>query len=133
MERFVNKDIDAKLVNPLALAFVGDTVYDLFVREELVCINKSNVGRLHSLAVQKVKAKAQSDGAKKVLPILTDEEKDIFMRCRNAHSGHIAKNASVEDYHYATALEGVFGFLYLKSDLQRLRELVEIINSEDKK
>ena len=73
MNRFVGKEIDPKLVNPLALAFVGDTVYDLFVREDLVCSNKFHVGKLHSLAVEKVKAKAQSEAAKKVLDHLGEE------------------------------------------------------------
>lgn len=130
MNRFVGSEIEPKLVNPLALAFVGDTVYDLFVRETLVCTSKCHVGKLHQKAVDKVRAKAQSDAAKKLLPFFTQEEKDIFMRCRNAHTGHIPKNASVEDYHYATALEGVFGYIYLKDNIERLRELVKIINSD---
>lgn len=130
MNRFVGKDIDPKLVNPLALAFVGDTVYDLFVREDLVCSNKFHVGKLHSLAVEKVKAKAQSEAAKKVLDHLGEEEKNIFMRCRNAHPKHLPKNASVEDYHYATALEGVVGYLYLKDDFERLKQLFDIIGSD---
>lgn len=130
MNRFVGKDIDAKLVNPLALAFVGDTVYDLFVREDLVCSSKYHVGKLHFLAVEKVKAKAQSEAAKKVFYFLSQEEKDVFLRCRNAHPKHIPKSAAVEDYHYATALEGVVGYLYLKDEFERLRELFRIISSD---
>ncbi|MBQ7654745.1 MAG: ribonuclease III [Clostridia bacterium] len=130
MNRFVGKEIDPKLVNPLALAFVGDTVYDLFVREDLVCSSRYHVGKLHALAVEKVKAKAQSEAAKKLLEYLKDEEKDVFMRCRNAHPKHLPKSASVEDYHYATALEGVVGYLYLKDDFERLKEIFEIISSD---
>lgn len=128
MDRFFGGEVDAKAVNPLALAFVGDSVYDLFVREKLVCENKTQVNRLHSMAVHQVKASSQKDAAKKIQPLLTKDENDVFLRCRNAHSGHIPKNATVEDYHYATALEGVFGYIYLKGDIERLRELVEIIN-----
>lgn len=129
MNRFIDKDCNAKLINPLALAFVGDSVYDIFIREKLVCEKNMPVKKLHSLAVESVKAKAQSEAAKKILPILTEDESDVFMRCRNAHAGHIPKNASVEDYHYATALEGVFGYVYLKGEIDRLRELFEMIHS----
>ncbi len=129
MNRFIDKDCNAKLINPLALAFVGDSVYDIFIREKLVCEKNMPVKKLHSLAVENVKAKAQSEAAKRILPMLTDDESDVFMRCRNAHAGHIPKNASVEDYHYATALEGVFGYVYLKGEIDRLRELFDMIHN----
>lgn len=118
------------MINPLALAFVGDSVYDLFFREKLVCEKNMQVKKLHSLAVENVKASAQREASKKLLPYLTPEENDIFLRCRNAHTGHIPKNASVEDYHYATALEGVFGYTYLKGDFDRLRLFFSVISAE---
>lgn len=129
MKRFLENETDPKLINPLALAFVGDTVYDLFVREELVCSSKLHVGRLHALAVEKVRAKSQSKAAKILFEYLSEDEKSVFMRCRNAHSHHIPKNASVEDYHYATALEGVFGYVYLCGNIERLRQFIDIIAS----
>lgn len=128
MDRFSDDKVNPKMVNPLALAFVGDSVYDIFVREKLVCNHSLHVKNLHSLAVEQVKAKAQCEAMKKILPILTEDETDIFHRCRNAHAGHLPKNASVEDYHYATALEGVFGYIYLSGNIDRLRELFRIIN-----
>ena len=120
------------MLSPLALAFVGDTVYDLFVRETLVCQANRPVKKLHFLAVEKVRAQAQAIFAKEIFDFLTQEEKDVFMRGRNAHTGHIPKNASVEDYHYATALETLFGFLYLSGQIERLRELFSFIHINEK-
>lgn len=125
--RFYDKECDPSQLSPLTLAFVGDTVFDLFVRERLVCLANRPVNRLHSLAVTQVKASAQAKGAKEILEKLTDEELSVLKRGRNAHTNHKAKNASEGDYHYATGLEALFGFLYLKDETERLRELFELI------
>lgn len=130
MKRFIDTECEPKLINPLALAFVGDSVYDIFVREKIVCRENMPVKKLHALAVEEVRAQSQSNAAKKILPELREDEKEIFLRGRNAHSGHIPKNSSVEDYHYATALEAVFGYIYLKGDIERLRELFNLIHTE---
>lgn len=124
--RFYDKECDPSQLSPLTLAFVGDTVFDLFVRERLVCLANRPVSRLHSLAVSQVKASAQAKGAKAILEKLTDEELSVLKRGRNAHTNHKAKNASEGDYHYATGLEALFGFLYLKDETERLRELFEL-------
>ncbi len=127
MERFVNSKCNPKTLSPLNLAFVGDTVFDLFVRESLVCQANRPVNKLHQQSTKMVKAGAQAEAAKKILPILTEEELSVFKRGRNAHTNHKAKNASEGDYHYATAVEALFGYLYLSGDIDRLRELFGII------
>ena len=117
--------------NTLTLAFLGDAVYSLMVREKLVKSSALNAGKLHRLAVDKVNAAAQSESAKKILPHLTDDELEIFKRGRNAHPHHSPKNQSEGDYHYATGLEALFGQLYLDGKTDRLNELFEIINNEE--
>lgn len=130
MERFLNSDVNIKTLSPLNLAFVGDTVFDLFVRERLVCQANRPVNKLHKEATTLVKASAQAEAMEKIMPILTEEEISVFKRGRNAHTNHKAKNASEGDYHYATGLEALFGYLYLSGEKERLRELFDIIVSE---
>ncbi|HAQ63552.1 MAG TPA: ribonuclease III [Ruminococcaceae bacterium] len=121
---------NANRYNTLTLAFLGDAVYSLMVRERLVKNSSLAAGKLHRMSVDEVNAKAQSEGAKKLLPILNDEETDIFKRGRNAHPHHSPKNQSEGDYHYATGLEALFGYLYLEGKTDRLNELFDIINKE---
>lgn len=130
MNRFLDLSCDAKLLSPLNLAFVGDTVFDLFVRETLVCQANRPVNKLHKEATKMVKAQAQAEAAQKILPLLTEEEMSVFKRGRNAHTNHKAKNASEGDYHYATAVEALFGYLYLKGEIDRLRELFSAMTAE---
>ena len=128
MERFLsNNKVDADLLSPLTLAFIGDTVYDLLVREEIICDANRPANDLHSLAVKKVKASAQAKAITDLLPMLTEKELAVFKRGRNAKSGHIAKNATTGDYHKATGLEAVFGYLYLTNQISRIIELYELI------
>ncbi len=121
---------NANRYNTLTLAFLGDAVYSLMVRERLVKNSALAAGKLHRMSVDEVNAKAQSEGAKKLLPILNDEETDIFKRGRNAQPHHSPKNQSEGDYHYATGLEALFGYLYLEGKTDRLNELFDIINKE---
>ncbi|MBQ7295351.1 MAG: ribonuclease III [Clostridia bacterium] len=130
MERFINTECNVKMLSPLNLAFVGDTVFDLFVRETLVCEANRPVNKLHKEATKMVKAQAQAQAAQKILPLLTEEELSVFKRGRNAHTNHKAKNASEGDYHYATAVEALFGYLYLKGEIDRLRELFSVMTAE---
>ena len=130
MNRFLDLCCDAKLLSPLNLAFVGDTVFDLFVRETLVCQANRPVNKLHKEATKMVKAQAQAEAAQKILPLLSEEEMSVFKRGRNAHTNHKAKNASEGDYHYATAVEALFGYLYLKGEIDRLRELFSAMTAE---
>ena len=124
--RFYNKDCDPSRLSPLTLAFVGDSVFDLFVRERLVCLANRPVNKLHSLAVAQVKASSQAKAAKALFEKLSEKELSVLKRGRNAHTNHKAKNASESDYHYATGLEALFGFLYLSDETERLKELFEL-------
>lgn len=121
------KDInDAKLLSPLVWAYVGDSVYELFVRTKLT--NKSNAKphKLHIESIKYVKAKAQADILKKIQDNLTDDEKDIVRRGRNTENHHVAKNANVADYSQSTGFEALIGFLYLTKQDDRLEEILNM-------
>lgn len=127
--RLYNKDVKADTLSPLTLAFTGDAVFSLFVREMLVCDANRPVGELHRLSVQSVKASAQAAAMRKIMPLLTEKELEVFKRGRNAHTSHTPKNQSGCDYHYATGFEALIGYLYLKDEEERLNFLLnEVIN-----
>jgi ribonuclease-3 family protein len=116
-------------MSPNTLAFLGDCVFEVFIREELVCkFPNHSPKELNKLKTEKVCCQAQSDLLKKVLSSLTEEETVICKRGRNAHTSHLPKSATNAQYHEATALECLVGYLYLKGDLKRLRELLSINN-----
>ncbi|NMP36924.1 MAG: ribonuclease III [Clostridiales bacterium] len=116
-----------QLYSPLTLAFLGDAVYSLLVRESLVCEANRPVGELHKRSVRYVSASAQAAAVRNILPMLTDEEEAILKRGRNAHSSHTPKNQSEADYRYATGFETLMGYLYLKGENDRLRQLFTIV------
>ena len=126
MERLLNIDCDPGQLSALNLAFVGDTVFDLFVRESLVCGANRPVKKQHTLAASRVKAAAQAAAAKALLGHLTPEEADQFRRGRNAHVHAIPKNATHGQYAKATGLEALLGSLYLSGQLDRIEELFSI-------
>lgn len=116
----------AQLLNSLQLAHVGDTVWDLLVRTELIYKGR-NVRNMHKDAISRVNAGAQARVMEHLLPYLTDIEADVARRGRNAHTHHAApKNQDVVDYHHATALESLVGYLYLTGQEERLTELFRI-------
>lgn len=122
MERFLDTAMDPKQLSPLTLAYVGDGVYELFVRDYIVSKGNCPVKKLHSRAVEFVRCEFQAKVLSEVLmPLFTQEEMEICLRGRNAHVSHVPKNSSVADYHGATAFECVFGYLYLSGKLDRLR------------
>ena len=127
MERFFDAECDVKLLSPLTLAFVGDAVFEVFVRERLVCKGNCPVGKLHSRSVEQVCCTAQAQALEKLLPILTEEEQAVYRRGRNAQPKSTPKNRSVQDYHEATGLEALFGYLYLSGEIARLREFFDRI------
>ena len=128
--RLYGKDIKVDTLSPLTLAFTGDAVFSLYIREMLVCEANRPVGQLHKLSVNWVKAEAQSKGMHAILPLLTEKETEIFKRGRNAHTSHTPKNQSGCDYHYATGFEALIGYLYLKDETERLNELLnEVIKA----
>lgn len=130
MDLLIDKTADVSSLSPLTLAFVGDTVFDLLTRSELVCEANRPVNALHTMASKKVCAAAQAEGMRKILPILTEDETAVFKRGRNARTGGIPKHASSADYHYATGLEALFGWLYLKGEADRIKELYTLINTD---
>ena len=128
--RLYGKDIKVDTLSPLTLAFTGDAVFSLYIREMLVCEANRPVGQLHKLSVNWVKAEAQSKGMRAILPLLTEKETEVFKRGRNAHTSHTPKNQSGCDYHYATGFEALVGYLYLKDETERLNLLLnEVIKA----
>ena len=109
----------------LTLAYVGDAVYEVFIRTRLTENGDKKVNRLHKEAKNFVSAKAQSLIVEALLDSLTPDEIDIFKRGRNTKVNTKAKNADFKEYHNATGLETLFGFLYLSGNKERLTELME--------
>lgn len=130
MNSLIEKTADISSLSPLTLAFVGDTVFDLLIRSELVCEANRPVNALHTMASKKVCAAAQAESMRKILPVLTEDETAVFKRGRNAHTGGIPKHASSADYHYATGLESLFGWLYLRGETERIKELYAIMHTD---
>ncbi len=111
-----------KNLSPSVLAFVGDGVYGLLVREMLAKVNRPS-GELHRLSVELVNANAQADAFKVIENALSDEELSVFKRGRNFHTGNVPKSSDAPSYHTATGLECLFGFLYLQKRYERMYEL----------
>ena len=121
------KDLqDAKMLSPLVWAYVGDSVYELFVRTKLTNNSNAKPHKLHIESIKYVKAKAQADILKSIMDNLTEEEKDIVRRGRNTENHHVAKNSNVADYSQSTALEDLIGDLYLTKRDERLEEILNM-------
>lgn len=131
MANILDTNLDLKNVSPLTMAFLGDGVYELLVREYIVSKGNCPVKKLNSAKVDMVRCEFQAKVLHEVLePLFTEEEMAVCHRGRNAHVGHVPKNSTVADYHAATAFETVFGFLYLLGDMDRIKFLFnEIIKS----
>jgi ribonuclease-3 family protein len=114
----------ASNLNPVVLAFVGDAVYSLFVREKLTFLSDCKTGELNRLATKEVKASAQADFVKDIMQIFNEEELAVFKRGRNAKKSTRSKSASVMEYNASTGFEAVIGYLYLIGDLDRLNFLL---------
>ena len=119
-------DNDMRAVSNLGLAHIGDAVYELMVRTMLLVEGKNTNYDLHRAAVARVSARAQAEAAGNIVDELTEEEREIFKRGRNAHVHGIPHGATPGQYHAATALETLFGYLYLKGRRDRLNELFSI-------
>jgi ribonuclease-3 family protein len=117
---------DAAAYSPLTLAYLGDAVYELLVRDRLLRQGNRPNGTLHSEATGYVSSKGQSEAFLKIEPFLTEEELAVYRRGRNAHSVP-NKNNDYDEYRRATGLEAVFGFLRLCGDDRRINELFSII------
>ena len=124
-------EAEARQYSPLTLAYLGDGVYELLVRERLVRQGNRPNGELHRIATGFVSARAQSNALEKILPLLTEAETGVFHRGRNSDAMG-GKNVDVVQYKRATGLEALFGYLYLCGQISRLRELFEIMFEEEK-
>ena len=130
MEEFLKIDRtkqEVELMSPLTWAYIGDAVYELFIRNKL--INETNLKphKLHIEAIKYVKAKSQAEKLNAIYEMLTDEEKDIVRRGRNVQNHHLPKNSNVQEYMYSTAFEALIGYLYLTKQNTRLKEILEKI------
>jgi ribonuclease-3 family protein len=123
---FTIKDSDISNYSPLVLAYLGDAVYEVYIRTLLVSEGNSSVHKLHKRSINFVKAKAQSDIIHRIMDKLTPEEQDIFRRGRNAKSGTIPKNANVTEYKHATGFEALLGYLYISKNFSRLMEILRM-------
>ena len=117
--------MDVKMLSPLTWAYIGDSVYEMYIRTYLVNKTKLKPHKLHIESIKYVRAKAQADILKKIMNDLTEEEKGIVRRARNAENHHLPKNADPQDYMYSTAFEGLIGFLYLTKQDERLKEILQ--------
>lgn len=124
------REVDIRSYSPLALAYIGDGVFDLIIRSFV--INKGNVqvNKMHRHTSNIVKAQTQAQMAEKLAPLLNPEEEGFYKRGRNAKSHTTAKNASVGDYCKATGFEALVGYLYLTGQNERLMELMKIALTE---
>lgn len=124
--------IDLHEVSTQALAYLGDCVLEMQVREHLVKSGLSTSGHLNEAALSFVRASAQAEAMKKLLPVLSEEEEAYFRRGRNLGHSSVPKHATVSDYRTATGMEALFGFLHLSGREARIRELFKIayLNTE---
>lgn len=120
------EELEVNQMSPLIWAYIGDSVYEQFIRDYLVKNTKYKPHKLHIEATKFVKASAQAKILELLEKDLTDEEKDIVRRSRNTQNHHVAKNASVQDYMYATAFEGLIGYLHLTKSKDRLNEILNL-------
>lgn len=126
VNEFNIEQADLRQYSPLVLAYIGDAVYETFIRTMLLSYGNAPVNKLHRRSTEFVKAKAQSDTIHRIIDQLDPEEQDIVRRGRNAKSGTIPKNADVTEYKYATGFESLLGYLYLKKDHSRLIEILKM-------
>lgn len=125
-ELFQMKEVDMKEYSPLTLAYIGDSVYDLIIKSLVINGGNKQVNKLHQETSRLVQASAQSLMMRTMQEHLTEEERAIYKRGRNAKSVSPAKNQSITDYRRATGFEALLGYLYLQKDWKRLLDLVKI-------
>ena len=122
----------AKECSAAALAYLGDAVLEVCVREHLVLMGLSSSARLNSTALEYVKASRQAEAMKRILPVLTEEEEAVFRRGRNMGHTNTPKSATVSEYRSATGMEALFGYLHLEGRMERIVELFSIAYETEK-
>ena len=128
MERETLTKLQATRINAVTLAFLGDSVFTLYVREQLVRSNTGKAADLQRAAAKVVSAKGQSSFLDKVLTLFTEEENEVFHRGRNAKKATKSKNASAAEYCRSTGFEAVLGYLYLTGEDERIAYLLSFID-----
>ena len=118
------QEVDVKSYSPLALAYIGDAVYELAVRSFIMNHGNIQVNKMHKKAASLVKAEAQANLYKLLEEDLSEEEKAVYRRGRNAKSGTMAKHATMRDYRMATGFEALMGYLYLTENFERMAQLL---------
>ncbi|MBR3972189.1 MAG: ribonuclease III [Ruminococcus sp.] len=131
MDKLFSSNVNPRELSSLTLAFIGDTVYELLVREYLLGFGRRQVGELNKDKVSMVCCSAQTKALEKIKDCLTGEEEAVFKRGRNVQVNSVPKNSTLKDYHTATGLEALFGFLYLSDRVDRVKELFSFIISND--
>ncbi|MFR3920507.1 MAG: Mini-ribonuclease 3 [Clostridia bacterium] len=116
---------EVELMSPLIWAYIGDCVYELYIRAHLINTTKLKPHMLHINTIKFVKAEAQARTLKKIEGMLNEEELNIVRRGRNTQNHHLPKNANPQDYMYSTAFEGLIGYLYLTKQDKRLEEILK--------
>ena len=122
---FKKEESEINQMSPLVWAYVGDCVYELYIRTYLVDNTSLKPHKLHIESIKYVKAGAQAKFLENFYEDLTDDEKDIVRRGRNANNHHLPKNSNVQEYMYSTAFEGLIGYLYLCKKYDRVKEIIE--------
>ena len=122
---------DVNKISMLGLAHIGDSVYELLTRTMLCRQGHSSVIELHKLTVSRVNAPAQAAAADKVLPLLNEKESAVYRRGRNTKVNSVPHHASINQYHAATGLEALFGWLYLQGQTERISRLFGAIMEEE--
>ena len=115
------------LLNPLVLAYIGDAVYEVFIRQYVISLPNHRPNHLHRTSTRYVSAKAQAKLLEVLKPMLTEEEQEIVRRGRNAKSATSAKNANILEYRHSTAFECLIGYLYYTQAYARLKELLDAV------
>ena len=110
-------------INGASLAYIGDAVIELTVRQTLLELGSGDVGAMNKIADSLVRATAQSEAMDKIMPMLTEEELAVYKRGRNTHSHTVPKSAKVSEYRKATGMEALFGYLHLEGKTDRIKEL----------
>ena len=133
-ENYFDFEFAPEQVSPLSLAYIGDAVYEVYIRSYIMHRENMPVSKLHKAATRFVSARAQAQIVKSLLDSFSEEELLIYKRGRNAHSYTSAKNADIVDYRMATGFEALLGYLHIKKDTARIEEIItksiDVINSE---
>ena len=129
-EKPVSAPEDINRISSLALAHVGDAVYELLVRSWLCKKEPGRVSDIHARTVEYVNASAQAAAAERIIDALSEQERSVFKRGRNAKVNSVPYNSTIAEYHYSTGLETLFGWLYLNGDEKRIEELFHLCIGE---